>query len=107
MSSTRTRWNSRQSHVREDKPRFGSIFTPSAETVTGASILSADTVKRIQTAGNPAAYAGGHVGGLVTQTFSDDAGEMSNTYMWDAVMADGDIFNGGGAGQGLLGSQKR
>lgn len=90
-----------------DFARFGSIFTPSAETVTGASILSADTVKRIQTAGNPAAYAGGYTGGLMTQKFSDDAGKISNAYMWDAIMSDGDMFKGGVGGQGLYVSPSR
>jgi CubicO group peptidase (beta-lactamase class C family) len=75
--------------------------------VTGASILSADTLKRIQTAGNPAAYAGGYVGGLMTQKFSDDAGKISNAYMWDAIMSDGDMFKGGVGGQGLYVSPSR
>jgi CubicO group peptidase (beta-lactamase class C family) len=90
-----------------DFARFASIFTPSAKRVTGASILSADTVKRIQTAGNPAAYAGGYVGNMMTQKFSDDAGKISNAYMWDAIMSDGDMFKGGVGGQGLYVSPSR
>jgi len=90
-----------------DFARFGSIFTPSAHSVTGSSILSTETLKRIQTSGNPAAYAGGYVGGLMTQKFSDDAGKISNAYMWDAIMSDGDMFKGGVGGQGLYVSPSR
>jgi CubicO group peptidase (beta-lactamase class C family) len=90
-----------------DFARVGSIFTPSARSVTGASILSADTVKRIQAAGNPGAYAGGYVGGMMTPKFGDDAGKISNAYMWDAIMSDGDMFKGGVGGQGLYVSPSR
>ena len=32
-------------------------------------------------------HAAGYVGGMMTQKFSDDAGKISNAYMWDAIMS--------------------
>ena len=43
----------------------------------------------------------------MTQKFSDDAGKISNAYMWDAIMSDGDMFKGGVGGQGLYVSPSR
>ena len=90
-----------------DFARFGMIFTPSSKRLTGESILSPETVKRIQTAGNPAAYTGGYIGDNWTPRFADDAGKISNAYQWDAIMSDGDMFKIGVGGQGLYVSPSR
>jgi CubicO group peptidase (beta-lactamase class C family) len=90
-----------------DLARFGAIFTPSAKILSKETILSPSTVKRIQTAGNPKAYPGGYVGNEMTPKFADDAGKISNAYMWDAIMSDGDLFKGGVGGQGLYVSPGR
>ena len=90
-----------------DLARFGALFTPSSEAVTGTTIISQDLVKRIRATGNPAAYTNNFVGDGMTKKLSDDAGKISNAYMWDAIMSDGDMFKGGTGGQGLYVSPSR
>ena len=84
-----------------DFARFGSMFTPSAQTVTGSKVVSDEVLKRIQTAGNPEAYPDGYVGQVMSPKFADAVGQISNAYMWDALLPDGDMFKGGVGGQGL------
>lgn len=84
-----------------DFARFGAMFTPSAKTVTGADVISDEIVERIQSAGNPAAYPDGYVGHVMSPKFADAEGQLSNAYMWDAILPDGDLFKGGVGGQGL------
>ena len=90
-----------------DFARFGAMFTPSAGTVTGADVISDEVLERIQTAGNPAAYPDGYVGQVMSPKFADAEGQLSNAYMWDAILPDGDLFKGGVGGQGLYISPSR
>lgn len=90
-----------------DFARFGTIFTPSAKVVSKDEILSPSTIQRIQKAGNPEAYPNGYIGKVMTPKFGDDAGKISNAYMWDAIMSDGDMFKSGVGGQGLYVSPSR
>lgn len=90
-----------------DFARFGVLYTPSAKLLSDETILRASSIRRIQTAGNPAAYAGGYLGKRLTPLFADAAGRISNAYMWDAIMPDGDLFKGGVGGQGLYVSPLR
>ena len=90
-----------------DFARFGAIYTPSASKIFNETILSPETVKRIQNAGNPEAYQGGYVGDEMTPKFADSAGKISNAYMWDVILPDGDMFKGGVGGQGIYVSPSR
>lgn len=90
-----------------DFARFGSMFTPSSEKVTGSRVVSDQTLKRIQTSGNAAAYPDGYVGKVMSPKFADAAGNISNAYQWDAILPDGDLFKGGVGGQGLYVSPSR
>jgi CubicO group peptidase (beta-lactamase class C family) len=90
-----------------DFARFGMLYTPSASVVSDETILPKSTVKRIQTAGNPKAYAGGYVGGEMGPKFADATGKISNAYMWDAILPDGDLFKAGVGGQGFYVSPSR
>ncbi|MCB1274913.1 MAG: beta-lactamase family protein [Leucobacter sp.] len=90
-----------------DFARFGAMFTPSAETVTGSKVISDEILDRIQTSGNPDAYPDGYVGEVMSPKFADAAGEISNAYMRDAILPDGGLFKGGVGGQGLYVSPSR
>lgn len=90
-----------------DFARFGAIFTPSAKKLFDGHILRPKAVARIQKAGNADAYQGNYVGDLMTKKFADDAGKISNAYMWDAILSDGDMFKGGVGGQGIYVSPSR
>jgi len=90
-----------------DFARFGAMFTPSAEKVTGWKVISDAVLKRIQTSGNPVAYPEGYVGKVMSPKFADAAGHISNAYQWDAILPDGDMFKGGVGGQGLYVSPSR
>jgi len=90
-----------------DLARFGMLYTPSASLLSDEKILPESTVRRIQSSGNPAAYPGGYVGGMMGPKFADATGQISNADMWDAVLPDGDLFKAGVAGQGLYVSPSR
>ncbi len=83
-----------------DFARFGMIYTPMAKEVFGEDIISADTVRHIQTSGRPEMFGKGFVGQKMQTSFFKDSG-LSNAYMWDTIFPDGDMYKGGVGGQGL------
>jgi len=83
----------------EDFARWGMLFTPSWKKAAFEPVVSSQVLKRIQTAGNPAAFkAGTKYQGLV-----EDFGEppMANSFQFDAVFEDGALWKHGNLGQGI------
>lgn len=83
----------------EDFARFGLIFTPSWDKTAHKDIVSDSVLKRLQTAGNVAAFkAGSKYEGLV-----EDFGEapLMNSMQFDAVFEDGALWKHGNVGQGI------
>jgi len=89
----------------EDFARFGMLFTPSWEKTAVEPVVSAQVLKRIQTAGDPAAFrAGSKYKGLIEDF---DEAPMANSYQFDAVFADGALYKHGNVGQGIYIDPKR
>ena len=76
-----------------DLARFGLLFTSSYETVSDRRIISEAHVAFLLNEGNP---------GLLANAGAAMPGVKHNIYQWDAVFADGTLFKGGWAGQGLI-----
>jgi CubicO group peptidase (beta-lactamase class C family) len=83
----------------EDFVRFGMLFTPSWDKAAVKPVVSAEVLKRLQTAGDPEAFKrGAKYQGLV-----DDFGEapLMNSFQFDAVFEDGALWKHGNLGQGI------
>jgi len=83
----------------EDFARFGMLFTPSWDKAAVKPVVSAQVLKRLQTAGSPEAFQrGAKYQGLV-----EDFGEppLMNSFQFDAVFEDGALWKHGNLGQGI------
>jgi len=89
-----------------DMARFGMIFTPSWNKVSAERIVPEAIVRMIQTTGKPEIYDKGYVGQLMMSRFPGEKG-MTNRYMWDAILQDGDMLKSGMGSQGLYVSPSR
>jgi CubicO group peptidase (beta-lactamase class C family) len=83
----------------EDFARFGMLFTPSWDKAAVAPVVSAEVLKRLQTAGKRDAF----VAGAKYQGEIEDFGEepWMNSYQFDAVFKDGALWKHGNIGQGI------
>ena len=82
-----------------DMAKFGILYTPSWNKVSETKLVSAKTLKDIQTAGKSENYLKGALGPKLRRLF--DEMPRANAYQWDAVFHDGDLYKGGMNGQGL------
>lgn len=89
----------------QDLARFGMIFTPSWNKIAKEQIISQATLHKIQHSGNQSIFANGSVGRDMNYTLNEK--DLSNSYQWDIVFPDGDLFKGGVGGQGLYVSPTR
>jgi CubicO group peptidase (beta-lactamase class C family) len=83
----------------EDFARFGMLYTPSWNKAAVKPVVSAQVLKRLQTAGSPEAFRrGAKYQGLV-----EDFGEppLMNSFQFDAVFEDGALWKHGNLGQGI------
>jgi CubicO group peptidase (beta-lactamase class C family) len=87
------------SSTAEDFARYGMLFTPSWDRAAVQPVVSAEVLKRLQTAGSPEAYKRGskYEGQLA------DFGEspLMNSYQFDGVFEDGALWKHGNLGQGI------
>jgi len=83
----------------EDFARFGMLFTPSWDKAAVEPVVSAEVLKRLQTAGTREAF----VAGAKYKGEIEDFGEepWMNSYQFDAVFKDGALWKHGNIGQGI------
>jgi CubicO group peptidase (beta-lactamase class C family) len=83
----------------EDFGRFGMLFTPSWDKAAVEPVVSAEVLKRLQTAGSRDAF----VAGAKYQGLIEDFGEepWMNSFQFDAVFDDGALWKHGNVGQGI------
>jgi CubicO group peptidase (beta-lactamase class C family) len=83
----------------EDFARFGMLFTPSWNKAAVSPVVSAEVLKRLQTAGTRDAF----VAGAKYKGEIEDFGEepWMNSYQFDAVFKDGALWKHGNLGQGI------
>lgn len=86
-----------------DMARFGLLFTPSGRT--GAHPVISDTyLEKIQSGGRPELFNSARTD---SPPVVDGELPRHNTYQWDFVMDDGDMFKSGYGGEGLYVSPSR
>jgi hypothetical protein len=83
----------------EDFARFGMLFTPSWDKAAVKPVVSAEVLKRLQTAGSPEAFRRG----AKYEGLKEDFGEapLMNSFQFDAVFEDGALWKHGNLGQGI------
>ena len=83
-----------------DLARFGMVFTPSAVKIAGEKIIPQAIMDKIHNRDHLDMYGKGWVGQKFNTAFPDDKA-IGNSYQWDAVLSDGDMYKSGVGGQGL------
>ncbi len=89
-----------------DMAKIGMLHTPSWNKISSKEIVSEHILKKIQTSGIQENYLKGTLGPRIKEEFREEQ-PMSNSYQWDAVFEDGDIYKSGMNGQGLYVSPSR
>ena len=82
-----------------DFARFAMLFTPSWHHAAHEQVVSPEVLKRIQTAGNSAAYKKSGTFHDHREYFGEDPD--SNSFQFDDVFVDGAMFKHGNTGQGI------
>jgi CubicO group peptidase (beta-lactamase class C family) len=88
-----------------DVARFGLLFTPSWRVVSQEQIVSPAHLQQILKGGRPDIFQAGE-GATRWRVYGDDP-PYTNSWQWDSVWEDGDIYKGGYIGQGLHVSPRR
>lgn len=87
------------SSTAEDFVRFGMLFTPSWRNAAVEPVVSAQVLKRLQTAGNPEAYK--RSAKYAGQKADFGESPVMNSYQFDGVFDDGALWKHGNLGQGI------
>ncbi len=82
-----------------DMARFGMLFTPSWSVVARKQVVSKTYLPKVYAASKPEIMAGNNMGDRMIKDFGDVG--MGESYQWDAVFPDGDIYKSGRTGQCL------
>ncbi|MFT7009776.1 MAG: CubicO group peptidase (beta-lactamase class C family) [Colwellia sp.] len=82
-----------------DMARFGLLHTPSWHKTASKQIVSDNTLTKIQHGGTDKNYMKGTLGPYMAKVFREQP--LNNSYQWDAIFSDGDIYKSGMNGQGL------
>ncbi|AQQ69498.1 hypothetical protein Mag101_10190 [Microbulbifer agarilyticus] len=83
----------------DDMARFGMLFTPSWKLLSKEQIISDAIIKKMQSSGTSDNFLKGSLGPRLTDEFREQP--LFNSYQWDAVFEDGDLYKSGMNGQGL------
>lgn len=82
-----------------DMARFGMLFTPSWNLVAKERVVSENFLSKVYAASKPEIFPGNNLGDRMIQGFGNIG--MGESYQWDAVFPDGDIYKSGRTGQCL------
>ena len=82
-----------------DMARYGMLFTPSWKVVAKKRVVSETYLPKVYAASKPEIFAGNNLGDRMIKGFGDIG--MGESYQWDAVFPDGDIYKSGRTGQCL------
>ena len=83
----------------EDMAKYGLLHTPSWELIASKRVVPQTVLKKMQTSGVEENYLKGALGPRLTEEFRERP--AFNSYQWDAVFADGDLYKSGMNGQGI------
>ena len=83
----------------EDMARFGTLFTPSWETVSTEKIVSKTILERIRTGVDPKVFKGGAKEGQAMSLFNERP--VTSSWQFDFIFEDGAMYKHGNMGQGI------
>lgn len=82
-----------------DFMRYALLFTPSWEVTADEQIVSDGYWKALYDSVNPDIYLEGDQGPAMAERFAGQGNLKGNSYQWDAVFEDGDLYKSGLCGQ--------
>ncbi|NAS13016.1 serine hydrolase domain-containing protein [Poritiphilus flavus] len=89
----------------DDMAKFGLLFTPSWNLISSKQIVSQAVLEKMQTMGVKENFMKGTLGPRMAEEFREQP--EFNSYQWDAVFEDGDLYKSGMNGQGIYVSPSR
>ena len=82
-----------------DMARYGMLYTPSWNLVAKERVVSENYLPKVYAASRPEIFPGNNLGNRMIDGFGNIG--MGESYQWDAVFPDGDIYKSGRNGQCL------
>ena len=82
-----------------DLARFGTLFTPSWDSIAEHQVISENYLELVQNAVKPEVYGEDYMSQRLIKDFGEDG--FGASYQWDAVFPDGDLYKSGRTGQCL------
>lgn len=84
-----------------DFMRYAMLFTPGWNEVAEERVVPENYFQAVYEAVNPEIYDGGSMGKGMNKQFVTTGTPKGNSYQWDAVFEDGDLYKSGLCGQAL------
>lgn len=84
-----------------DLGRYGMLYTPSWHKAAREKVVSDAYLKRIRADARKEIYLRGELGKRMVERYFPVSPPVANSWQWDAIFADGDMFKSGTMGQGL------
>lgn len=82
-----------------DMARYGMLYTSSWNVVSKERVVSENYLSKVYAASRPEIFPGNNIGDRMIKVFGNI--KMGESYQWDAVFPDGDLFKSGRLGQCL------
>lgn len=84
-----------------DFGRYGLLFTPSWSVVADQRVVPEDYLESVYAAVNPDIYLEAFQGPRMVKAFGENDAPKGQSYQWDAIFEDGDLYKAGLGGQGI------
>ena len=84
-----------------DFGRYGMLFTPSWSVVADERVVPENYLESVYAAVNPDIYLEAFQGPRMVKAFGEDDAPRGQSYQWDAIFEDGDLYKAGLGGQGI------
>ena len=90
-----------------DLGRYGMLYTPSWNKAAREQVVSDAYLKRIVADARKDIFLQGELGHRLVEKYFPASPPVANSWQWDAIFADGDLFKSGTMGQGLYVSPRK
>ena len=90
-----------------DLGRYGMLYTPSWNKAAREKVVPDAYLKRIAADARKDIYLKGELGNRMVEKYFPASPPVANSWQWDAIFADGDMYKSGTMGQGLYVSPRK
>ena len=90
-----------------DLGRYGMLYTPSWSAAAREKVVSDAYLERIAADARKDIYRKGELGNRMVEKYFPASPPVANSWQWDAIFADGDMYKSGTMGQGLYVSPRK